>query len=873
MGDGQATFGAALRAHRIRARLTQAELAARAGVSVRSVRNIEQGKVVRPRRESARRLAEAVGLPFGSGWLRPDDRTELRIEVLGPLGVSRDGHDIRVGSGKHRCLLALLALQPGELVSRDEIVDVLWGDDPPASSRNLVHTYASGLRKSLGAVIGSERGGYRLDVAGAELDLVRFDELAARARRLRHGDPESALDLFEQAMARRRAPVVADLPASLRQHPVAVAVADRVLSVALSYAETALVLGRDADVVERLRPLVHEEPLHEGLHARLMLALAGSGQQAAALRLFTEIRNRLVDELGIEPGGEIQAAHMRIVRNNLPAPVRPADVRAEPGTPAPAQLPADVTGFVGRADGLARLDAVLPNRRAQSPMAIAVIEGTAGVGKTALAVHWAHRVRERFPDGQLQANLRGFAAGPPVRPLDVLTRFLRALGVAADRVPADEEEAAGLYRTKLADREVLILLDNAADAGQVRPLLPGSPGCLVLITSRARLTGLAAAEGAHRLTLDVLDARDARALLAGMLGRERVDAEPEAVTALVRTCAHLPLALRIAAANLISVPHAGIAEYTAELRARGRLAELSIGGDSDAVRAAFDASYTRLDPATRRLFRLLGLVPGPDFTPDAAAALADDSPARARRLLGRLADAHLVHEEAPGRYQFHDLLREYAAALAVAEDGPAGIQLTVERLFAFYLDAADTATRLLYPHVLRMPVTLSRRPAVLSGLSTEDAAIEWLDAERANLFAAATRAAEFGLAHYSWRIADALRGYLWTRGCSAEGLAACQAALRAARHRHDERAEASMHDLLGLIHYNLSDYRQAISCHSNALTLSRRAGNRMAEASSLHNLGRVYSQTGLSTRRRRATTRKPWRSTGNPGTATARSVR
>src|SRR5262249_19855268 len=287
-----------------------------------------------------------------------------------------------------------------------------------------------------------------------------------------------------------------------------------------AYADIALGLGRHEPVVEALRALVHDEPLHEGLHARLMLGLAGSGQQAAALRLFAEIRTRLAEDLGIEPGAEIMAAHLRILRNEVA--MAGAAARPGPGHPVPAQLPADIGGFTGREDHLARLDAVLPKRgEARAAVTICAIAGTAGVGKTALAVHWAHRVRDKFPDGQLYVNLRGYASDSPVRPLEALTRFLHALGLPGERVPADEEEAVGRYRPMLADRRALILRANAASADQVRPLLPGSHGCLVLITSRDRLTSLAATEGAHRLTLDVLDPVDAQALLSRMIGESR----------------------------------------------------------------------------------------------------------------------------------------------------------------------------------------------------------------------------------------------------------------------------------------------------------------------------------------------------------------
>ena len=856
---GSATFGDAIRAQRMRAGLTQQELAKRAGVSVRALRYIEQGRITRPRRDSVRRLAEAVGLPADGHWSAwqgagPDAR--LRIGVLGRLEVRGGWRTVEMGPPKQRSLLALLALQPGKVVHREEIVDVLWSDHPPESCQNLVHTYISRLRKkaeairpgSDAALITSARGGYRLTVDVEQLDLLQFDELATQAGQLRHTDPESALVCYEKALRLWRGPVLADLPDEVRGHPVAMAVSGRRIATALAYADTALGVGRHEPVVEALRALVHDEPLHEGLHARLMLGLAGSVQQAAALRLFAEIRTRLAEDLGIEPGAEIVAAHLRIVRNEVNVSA-PSTVRREPGHPVPAQLPADIGGFTGREDHIERLDAVLRKRDASRRAAVTIcaIAGTAGVGKTALAVHWAHHVRDRFPDGQLYVNLRGYASDSPVRPLEALTRFLHALGLPSERVPADEEEAVGLYRTMLADRRALILLDNAGVAEQVRPLLPGSHGCLALITSRDRLTSLAANEGAYRLTLDVLDPPDAQSLLARMIGDGRAEAEPDAVADLAEVCAYLPLALRIVAANLAALPHTSVADYTDELRKRGRLGELVVDGDEgSAVRAAFDLSYDALEPRARQLFRCLGLIPGADFTEEAAAALIGADLPEARRLLGQLAGAHLVGQHAAGRYQFHDLLREYAGDRARDVDGQAETHAATERLFAYYLGGADAATRLLYPHVLRMPAPEGTPVPEVAAPASEAAAIEWLDAELPNLVAVA-RACSADLLRYSWQLIDALRGYFVSRGHGAEGLAMCRVALAAAAQEGDPHAEASVNDVMGLIQYNLSDYAKAIGHHSRALTLHRRTGNAIGEATSLQNLGRVHSQLGKPT--------------------------
>ncbi|CAM3322622.1 SARP family transcriptional regulator [Kibdelosporangium persicum] len=837
MPSGPNELGELLRAHRVRAGLTQQELADRAEVSVRAVRYIEQGRVAKPRPASMRRLAEVVGLVL-------DGRTELRIGVLGPLSVRTGAGPVDIGPSMPRSLLALLALQPNRVVTREEIVDVLWGDHPPKSSMNLVYTYVARLRRSLDPAqpIAAAHGGYLLKVDATGLDSLRFDELATRARVLANDDPHTAEANFVEALQCWRGGVLSDLPDRLRQHPAAMALAQRRLATALSYADLAMALGQHEQAAVQLQRLTGEDPLHGGLHeglnARLMLALAGSGQQAAALRLFGEVRDRLADELGVRPGVEMRDAHLRILQREAPTA---AAVSPSTGHSIPAQLPADVTGFAGREAQIEALDALVPEGSQASAVVIVTIEGIAGVGKTALAVHWAHRVRDRYPDGQLYVDLRGYASGAPVRPLDALSRFLHALGVPAEQVPIDVEEGMGLYRTLLANRRVLIVLDNAGGVDQVRPLLPGSAGCLVLVTSRGRLGGLSAREGAYRLALDGLHPDEARALLERSIGVDRVREEAGSVADLLEACAYLPLALRIAGANINSGPHTEIAAYTADLRRQGRLAGLTVEGDEQgAVQAAFDLSYAQLEPDSRNLFRLLGLIPGSDFSVDAAIALTGSTPAKVRRGLGHLVSANLVHPESGDRYGLHDLLAEYAG-LRAREDDVAG---ALDRLLDFYLHTAHAATSLLFPDTSRLPVPKMAEGAHVVVLADETEAISWLDAERPNLIAAVNWAAANGPRRYAWQITDVLRGYFISRGHGVDGLEICHVALEAARQEGDRLAEASMLDILGLVYYNLSDYQRAIMHHNDALALNRRIGNRAGEAASLHNLGRVHSQLG-----------------------------
>ena len=855
------TLGQLIRRHRLQSGLTQEQLADRAEVSIRTLRDVEGDRVPRPRIRSVQALATALGLSDADrdellstvppGVAPPPDTGRLFIGVLGPLTVRRGAAAVHVGSALQRRLLALLALHPHRVVARDEIVDVLWGDQPPRTCVSLLHGYVAQLRGLLEpdrARRGSVRalvlsgGGYRLEPDDDQLDVLRFTELAATARRAT-GAP--VLELSAQALACWRGPAVADLGDALRQHPTVVALARERLAVALTYADLADGRTDHERAAAQLRELARDEPLHEGLSARLMLALAGSGDQAGALRIFAELRTRLDEELGVEPGAEVQAAHLTILRCAAPAPTRPAAPARDPDVPA--QLPTDVGAFTGRSDHLRALDDLVAADGQPAAVVVSTIGGTAGVGKTSLAVHWAHRARGRFPDGQLYVNLQGWSPGPPLRPIEALARFLRSLGVAGERVPMAEDEAAALYRTLLADRRMLVLLDNAHSAEQVRPLLPGSPGCLVLVTGRDRLAGLTVREGAHRITLGVLSRDEALTLLTRVLGADRVAAEPRAAGDLVDACARLPLALRIAAANLLGNPGQTIADYLADLTADG-LAGLAVEGDGEsAIRAAFDLSYQRLAADDRALFRLLGLVPGPDVTADAAAALAGVTQRSARRALDRLAGAHLLDQQTSGRFASHDLLRQYATERTHAEDDAARRTAALGRLLDWYLHTAGAAAELVCPAILRLPVP-PRGPDVPAAAFEDHAgASDWLDAERPNLIAATRHAAEHGAPQVASRLAEALRGFFWLRQHTVDWLDTAQAGLAAAEADGDPWSRAAAHQNLGHVHRNLGRHPQAVEHLARSLVLSRQAGWRPGEANALAGLGIAHGHAGRLT--------------------------
>jgi tetratricopeptide (TPR) repeat protein/transcriptional regulator with XRE-family HTH domain len=867
-----------LRSHRVRTGLSQEDLAGRSGISVRTLRDIERGRVGRPRARSVELLAAALQLPAAdrdrlhaaAAETPTGGDRRLRIGVLGPLEVRRGGLAMSTGATAQRCLLGLLALQPGRTVSRDEITEVLWGSSPPKAYPNLIQVYVGRVRRLLEPTSAARtgyrllvraEGGYRLDLDGDALDLVEFGDLVTRAGQAdADGHPAMAEQLLAQALECWRGPVLGAAEPRLAQHPAAVAAADRRAGAALAYAELAGRAGHHQQAARNLRRVATDEPLHEGLHARLMLALAAAGQQGTALQVYETVHGRLNEDLGIEPGADLRAAYVRVLRQQVPAT---GDDAARPGTDPPtaagtgtmsgytppAQLPADVAMFTGRVTHLQRLDRLLaaaPGRE----VTVSVVDGTAGVGKTALVVHWAHRVRDRFADGQLYVNLRGYSAAPPLRPVEALAQALRALGVPPEQVPVQVEEAAALYRTLLAGRRLLVVLDNARDAEQVRPLLPGSPGCLVLVTSRDRLGGLVARDGATRITLDVLTAEEAGALLTRLLGADRVAAEPGATGELAGACAFLPLALRIAAANLLDHPRADVAGYVAAVRHSDALAALEVHGDEQAaVRAAFDLSYHRLESDARRMFRRLGLVPGPDVTAEAAAALAATTAQQARRLLDRLAAAHLVDEHAAGRYTCHDLLRRYAAERTGHEDDEADRHDAVQRLYGHYLDTIDAAAALVYPGMVRLPPATTRQVPPAAGTAAVEfggptAALSWLDAERPNLLAAIVHTARHGPRPVACRLADSLRGYFQQCMLVVDWLSAARTGLAAAEADGDRPAQAAAHLSLGSCAWAQGRHRQAVNHHTRMLELARQAGWAEGQAAALGNLGSLYRQLG-----------------------------
>ena len=584
------------------------------------------------------------------------------------MEVIVSGRSVDIGPPQRRAVLAALTVDAGRPVPTETLIDRVWGEHSPDRVRRALQAHITRIRRLLEpdgrpAPLVRRPAGYLLDVDPDAVDLHRFRRLLDRVHEAELADAERVMLLREALGLWRGTPlagVIGQWAARTLQTWQQLH-----LDTAVAWGRAELAVDRPTAVIGPLTELVGEHPLTESVVAVLMRALHEAGRASDALDLFTATRTRLVDELGIEPGAELQRVQRAVLRDDRGQPERKPAART-----VPAQLPRDIRGFSGRGDELARLDA-LAATPGGTAMVITTVVGTAGVGKTALALHWAHRNRSRFPDGQFYVNLRGYdPAGQPMDPADAIRGFLDALGVPPDQVPPGRDARAALYRSLLDGRRVLVVLDNARDAEQVRPLLPGTPSALVLVTSRSPLAGLSALDGAVPVALDLLTTGDARDLLTHRLGAARLAAEPQAADDLIARCARLPLALAVVAARAAARPRLTLATLAAELAdTASRLDALSVGDPLADVRGVFSWSYAALSPAAGQLFRLLGLHPGPDITAAAAASLAGLTPGQVRPTLTELVRAHLVTEHTPGRYTPHDLLRSYALEQAQVLDG------------------------------------------------------------------------------------------------------------------------------------------------------------------------------------------------------------
>lgn len=710
----------------------------------------------------------------------------VRIGVLGPLHVEQDGVAVAVPGAKQRLLLAALLLNSGRVLSRNALVDILWDDDPPAAAARTVTTHVIRLRRLLGDAAGliqTRPAGYRIAADDLSLDLDLFRQRVSGGRAAAAAaDWSAAAGQFAEALELVRGTALQDLPDCRFQREWAATLTEECLQVSEQRFDAALHAGlAPAGLLPELRLMVRSYPLHERFHEQLMLTLHRSGQTAEALAAFRDAREVMVGELGVEPGLALQQLHQLLLAGAVPPVADPPALEL-----TGSQLPADSRLFTGRSGELAEL--------ARFPAGIAVIHGMGGVGKTALATRFAHSVSDRFPDGQLFADLHGHSPGrPPAASDDVLEFLLRSLGVAVHTLPRDLDQRAAFYRSRLAGTRTLILLDNAADTAQLRPLLPGTGECLVLVTSRSRLTGL---DDAITVPLDVLPQESAIGLIQSVAGADRAPVEDPAVAELAQQCGYLPLALRIVSARLRHQPSLTPADLVEDLR-DGRLRLRRLQDDDRDLASVIGASWDRLPAADRRLLQLLCHVPGTDVGWYAAAHLADVDLGTARELLHSLADRSMLIEHRPGRYRVHDLVRSYAQSAAGIDVDRAA---ALTRLAGYYRYAARAASD--WIALLTDPIEPAAPHGPVPDFGTQDLAMSWLTTELADIVALVEQE----------DVDPAARA-----GCVA-GIGPY------------------------LFHEELVDL--GMTLHSTALELTRAVGSRLDEASALVSLGRLTKMSG-----------------------------
>ncbi|MFD7404232.1 tetratricopeptide repeat protein [Streptomyces sp. NPDC059866] len=757
----------------------------------------------------------------------------MRFTILGPVEAVAPGPQPPGLAPRHRAVLAYLLLHAGVVISTDRLIDAMWGPLPPDSARAQIQTTIAAIRRMLRAsgadqMLATRPAGYMITLEPGQLDLDEFTVLIAKAQAV-SGDQQDAADQIRAALALWRGEPLADITADYVQSARARLNGQRLTAIE-RLADVELSLGHHDNLIDELTVHVAANPMRERLCGQLMLALHRAGRQPESLQVARTFRATLVEQQGLDPGHAFSKLEQAILLDD-------PDLQAPATAPAKPQqvnfLPYDVPDFTGRERELDRLARSWTSNNGRV-VTISAIDGMAGVGKTALAVHAGHHLANHFPDGQLFVDLQAHTAGQA--PLDAgaaLEVLLGQLGVPAERLPASVAERAAMWRSELSGRRVLAVLDNALSADQIRPLLPGTSRCLVLITSRRRLTDL---DGAQALSMDVLPAADAVTLFTAIVG-ERAVAEPVAVLDVLHLCGFLPLAVRITAARLHHRPRWTVEYLAGRLRdQRRRLSELATS--ERGVAAAFTLSYQQLDPDQQRMFRLLGLQPGRDIGPAAAAALADLPLERAEILMEDLLDAHILAQYQPGRYTFHDLLREHALATADAHETPDAQHQALGRLFDHYLQIASTAVDRLYPEGKNRRPRVPAPDALTWSPQDEAEAIAWLDAERANLMAVGQHAADTdGLTRTS-RLAATLHRYLLGHAHHVDALALHGLALQASRRHGDTAAEARTLLDLGEVHFWwYGHFEQAAENYRHALKLARETGDQGAESRALHNLG------------------------------------
>ncbi|MEV4312075.1 BTAD domain-containing putative transcriptional regulator [Actinocrispum sp. NPDC049592] len=813
----------------------------------------------------------------------------MRFALLGPVRAWRAGAELELGPPQQRLLLAVLLAGAGGPISLDELVDMLWEDNPPASAVNVIHRYVGALRRVFEPELAARATGswlirdgatYRLAVTPDSADLLEFRELAARARQ--HdaaGQSVDAVALFTQALRLWRGPCAHGIMASGRARTIFTKIDQECLTLVCEAADVALENGLGADVLQFLRQASSMDPFNEAIQSRLVLTLAATGNQAAALKTYETVRERLAEELGIDPGPELAAAFQRVLTPHEPAESRPQVV--EPLV-RPAQLPPDLPAFAGRRTELKYLQSLLPSAD-EPPRGLTTIalDGMPGAGKTTLAVHWAHTVADRFPDGQLYVNMRGFDPnGVALSAAEALRGFLDALGMPPERIPAGLDAQTGLYRSLLSQRRVLVLIDNVRDLEHVRPLLPGAAGCHVIVTSRNRLTGLVASEGAFLLTLDTLSIEDARETVLRRLGPERVSVEAEAVEELIELCGRLPLALAIVSARAAANPHFPLSAIIQKLKRGGGTLAGFRDGDAPDVRTVFSWSYRILSPDAARLFRLLSLHSGPATSLGGAASLIGLSQCETSDLLDELTRTRFLTEVSPGRFVAHDLIRTYAIELRNQYDSEADQHEALGRLLDYYLHTSHAATVILRPTQMPEPPMEARPGVVPETITSREDAMEWFAEERHVI----GDLVKNSFPPYCWTLAITMQQFYQRRGLLHDWAATMSVGLAAATNARDDAGRAIMHrSLAGAMHYlgrsedalehlrraemlfnqlgwttehafldsnfgtvlaRQGKHIEAIERHRHALTTYQEVGDRKGQAIALQSIGSSLAQLG-----------------------------
>ncbi len=762
----------------------------------------------------------------------------LLFRLLGPVQLEAGAERVTF-SGKQGALLAALLLDADRVISTQRLAEAVWDGPLPSGSASRVRMLVSEVRRAcaeVGAdVIHTQRPGYVAKLPAGGLDLACFHAQVALAREaVAAGRPEEALGHYDEALGWWRGAPLGGIDGSFAE-----AQAEWLDGLRLDALEerqsVLLALGRDTEVVTEGRALAGAAPFRERLHGQLMRALHRNGRRGEALEVYRRFRNRMVDELGLEPTDELQRLQQLILQpGGCEAPV------SEALMPVPRQLPAPPASFTNRGRELRELDRQLGG----DSVGVAMISGPGGVGKTWLALHWAHTHRGRYPDGQLYANLRGFdSAEEPVPPGTVLRHFLGALGVPPAVIPVEQEAQAALYRSVLADRRLLVVLDNARDSAQVTPLIPGIPGCTVLVTSRNRLVSLNATHSARLLEVGAFSDEEAHRMLAHHFGPEPMAADPASVAVLLEHSGGLPLALGVLAARATAHPGFPLAVLAQELRDPAtRLDALQTGDLGAGLRAVFASSYAALDARAARLLLLLGTAPGPDIGLPAAAALVGLPPAETRALLSALETANLVRQLSPGRYWTHDLVRLDAAERAEA-DLPAEVRRqALVRLVTIYTAMACAADRVLVPP--RPAITALPWQGDLPAFGDASAALAWFETELPGLLAAQHQAPELGMDVAAWQLAWGLNTFLLRRSYTRERLGCWEIAMAAAYRLDDPHTTAVAHWHTGYAHAAAGRTEEAVEHLDRAMELFEKARDRSRLAQVHHTMGWMWSVRG-----------------------------